>query len=102
MSFVICPIPDTLNRPASPRMAAAPHPEILERMMAAMAMSEEDMAEFTVGIVPRGSDQYTGPVGEECLAHCCQNAPPEERARAARYLASRLLFPKLSGVPPAF
>ena len=71
-------------------MAGAPPPEILERMLASLAMSEEEMAECTVGVVPSGSDQYSGPMGEECLAPCCQNAPPEERARAARYLGLAL------------
>ena len=55
-------------------MAATPQYDSLDLAMAAMAMSEsEDMA------------QFAGPwVGGECRAPCCLNAPPEERARAAR------------------
>ena len=57
------------------RMASAPQFDVLEHMMAALAMSEEDMANFA------------GPwVGGECKAPCCLNSPPEERARAARLL----------------
>ena len=62
-------------------MASAPQFDVLEHMMAALAMSEEDMANFA------------GPwVGGECKAPCCLNSPPEERARAAR-----LLLPGLPG-----
>ena len=55
------------------RMASAPQFDVLDHMMAALAMSEEEMG------------HSAGPrVGGECKAPCSLNSPPEEPACAAR------------------